>query len=137
MSRTRFVSKCSGIWHIEVKSSAHAGTLVEATTELADANPNDRNILTSTKPNTMTDGDTGHHMPPKDDENTLRQERKNMEDKLEREHTAIEDAKEDLASEERAQMFKMATRKRSIWWPHGYGIGKKRPVVGHRNSYPV
>jgi len=105
VSQTTFVSEHNGVWNVEVQSSTHAGTLVEATTENEDENMDDQDILPSTEPITEMEEEEGHCTSLIDD----KQERKSkiMEDELKKEYRVIRSVKEDLAKDERIQLQRM------------------------------
>jgi hypothetical protein len=93
VSDTTFVSESHDVWNIEVQSSTHSRTLVEATAGTADG-------LSSSEANTEIEEETVHRAIITDDE-------KPIEEKLEKEHKAIEKAKEEVVRDERAQIAKM------------------------------
>jgi hypothetical protein len=105
LSQTTFTSEHNGIWNVEVQSSTHTGTLVEATTGNEDENLDDRDSLPSTESFTEMEDEEGHCTSLIDD----KQERnsKAMEDELEKEYRIIESVKQDLAADERIQLRRM------------------------------
>jgi hypothetical protein len=107
VSRTTFVSESYGVWKIEIKSFTHTGTLVEATAGDKMENLDDHDGLPSAEPITETEDETGHRTSLTCNEKTFGKESKIVEYELEKEYRAIEELKEDLISDERAQMNKM------------------------------
>jgi hypothetical protein len=108
ISQTRFISDSDGTWTIEIKSSTHTGTLVEATTENEDEYSGDRDHGASAQ--LMADSDkeeTEYRMPVAADEERFMEEDETMKKELEEEYGAIESAKRDLARTEEEQMFKV------------------------------